>query len=118
MKYYIKKRYVKLIPKKFYPIRNLEDFLDDLEHRRLSDTERENLKKELLRLHLENFLKEKNYDSNLRPYINGANPLVVLLVRTKHSEYAAVRFDNGIEVRCPKQLYTESPNKKEIKRLY
>lgn len=119
MNYYHNNRYyTKVIPKEFRIIPNLGDFLEDLEHKRLTDSERENLRGELLRLYLESFVKEKLQDYKLKPYIREANPSTVIRVTTKHHTYYAVKFDNGVEVKCPRSIFMAAPVREEVTRLY
>lgn len=116
--YYKNKYYIKDVPREFLKIENLGDFLEDFDKKRLTDRERENLRGELLRIHLQEFVDARLKDYRLKPYIAGASPAIVLRIHTKHSDYCAVRFDNGAEVRCPKSLFREAPVREEITRLY
>lgn len=117
-KYYHNGHYIKLIPDKYDCIENIGDFLEELDRKRLTGSERENLQGELLRLYLEVFVDEINRNSLLRPHINGAIPSAVVRVRTKEKLYHAVKFSNGVEVRCKRTLYLNAPVKTSINRLY
>lgn len=107
-----------MIPKEFEQIPNVGDYLTDLEHKRLTDSERETLKRVLLGLYLEDFVAEVSKNHKLKPYINGSDPSAVLRVRTQKQNYWAVRFSNGVEVKCTKELFVNAPYKEDIARLY
>lgn len=117
-KYIHNGHYVKMIPTEFETIENIGDYLEDLDKKRLTDSERENLQGALLRLYLKVFMAKVNRNALLRPIINGAFPSAVIQVRTKDRLYHAVQFDNGVEVKCKQKIYLNSPVKKTINRLY
>ncbi len=118
MKLYHNNFYVKAIPNKFAVLKNATDYLDDLDYKRLSTTEREALNGQLLIHLLKEFIKDSKQNVLLKERLRGANPIVVVRIQTRSAHYFAVQFSNGIEIICEPGLFQLSPIKKRIKRLY
>ena len=118
MKLFHKKRYLKLIPEKFSSIENVTDYLDDPEHKRLTESEREALNRELLSRHLEAYICRQKKDIHLKRFMGKTEPVTVLRIETRSHHYHAIKMANGTELKCPAELYRISPLKETVKRLY
>jgi hypothetical protein len=109
---------VKSIPIKYKCLENIEDYIDDLHHARLTVTERENLNIQLLRHKMSDIIAEIRSTPGLRDIIQIAEPVVAMKVNTRNETYHIIRFSNGKEVRCKASLFKGSPVKETINRLY
>jgi hypothetical protein len=108
----------KSIPAKYTVIKDIENYIDDIHHRRITPTERKNLDIQLIRTIMAEFTEGIKNTPGLRDIINIAEPMKAMKITTKYEIYYAIRFANGKEVRCKYAHYNSSPIKEEIKRLY
>ena len=118
MKYYYKGEYLKDIPKKYALVPNIQDYIDDLDKKRLNKNERTSLDKALLGILLKEFMDKKSKDYLLAPFIGDATPVGIYKAETKHNEYYFVKLSNERELMCEQELYDLSAVKKTVKRLY
>lgn len=117
MKLFHNNYYVKMIPEKFGVIKNATDFLDDIENKRLTETERRALNEELTKLLFAEFVKDAKSKTIMRDILKDAHPVFVAKIQTREHHYYVVRFSNKIELKCSHDLYNSAPIKKTIKRL-
>lgn len=109
---------IKNIPTKYSEIDNIEDLIDDLHHRRMSKTERENFDLQLMKIKMASFITGVRNTPGLRDIIQIAEPIKAVKVTNLQETYYVIRFGNGKEIRCKASIYQSSPIKDEIKRLY
>ena len=109
--------HVKTMPSKFGIIENATDFLDDLEHKWLTETERLALNEELTKLLFAEFVKDAKSKGIMRDILKEAHPVSVARIQTREHHYYIVRFSNHMELKCSHDLYNSAPVKKVIKRL-
>ncbi|WP_297095539.1 hypothetical protein [uncultured Draconibacterium sp.] len=118
MELHYKGRYLKLIPRKFFEIENITDYLEDEFDKRLTDTERENLSAALFQQRVErSFLSGlKEREPLVAEQIEGAKPIITYRVITNDGQrYYVLKLDNGRSVRCSEAVYRISPNKGRIR---
>lgn len=84
--------HVKTMPAKYNIITNATDFLDDLEHKRLSSTERTALDQELIKLLFKDFTIKSKKDKLLLPYLQKTKPVAVARIQTRDRKYYVVQF--------------------------
>jgi CDGSH-type Zn-finger protein len=111
-------RHIKNIPKRYSSILDIAELIDDLDHKRLSDTERRVLNEKLLSNQVQHFLRKKCGDSKFKPFLTGTHPVKVQRIETRYLHYHVIRMANGHELRCPAEVFRSSPIKETIKRLY
>lgn len=109
-------REIKLIPRKYEGIENITDYLEDFEHKRLTEDERDHLDNRLFRQECENFLSDLEKSEKLvHEQVKDAWPILSLRVLTSDNQtYYAIRMSNNISVRCDEALYRLSPVKQKI----
>lgn len=118
MKYFYNNHHLKTIPAHFAGIENLEDYIDDLEKKRLSETERQQLNAVLMRERMIEFINSISEDPKLKEHITKTEPRTAACVQTRSDRYYVIIFDNKKEVRCDINTYNAAPIKTTIKRLY
>ena len=96
---------VKLIPNRYSEIPDVDAYIDDLEHIRLSDEERELLDRLLLGVRLEKFTAKLKENYIYRDRLKDAYPeKAVKIVKRDGVSYHVVRFNNKLEFRCDASL--------------
>lgn len=119
MKLYHNGHYIKDIPEKYKDIANITDYLDNEFSPRLTKTERKALDQELLKIYLAGFFESiKRTNPAVAEMLGKTEPVTVRKIQRRNDSYWVVRTSNGIEIRCSKLLWSQSPVKEEIKRLY
>lgn len=114
---YYRDRPLKLIPRKYDAIIGLTDHLEDFDHIRLSDNERQNLDMALFRQQAQSFIKSlADREPLVYEQIHSARPVMVHQVTTNDGQiYYSLKMSNGISVRCTRILFDLSPTKGRIK---
>ena len=109
-------RPIKLIPRKYDGIENITDYLEDFEHMRLTEDERDHLDNRLFRQECERFLEKLEQSEHLvHEHVKDAYPVLSIKANTSDGQvYYAIRMSNNISVRCEESLYRMSPVKHEI----
>lgn len=107
----------KIIPQKFAEIKNIGDYIDDMERKRLSKTERRNLEFRLFELKTSEFIESVKQDRLTGPFIKDAKLAGVVRIITKKHSYFVMRFDNRREITVPEKIVSGLDFKTE-KRLY
>jgi hypothetical protein len=109
-------REIKLIPRKYDGIENITDYLEDFEHKRLTEAERDNLNNRLFRQAAEIFLADLEKSEKLvHEQVKDAWPILSIKVKTSDDQtYYAIKMSNNISVRCEEALYRMSPVKDSI----
>ena len=115
MKVTFNERHIKTVPAKYAGL-DVCLFLDDFDHFRLSDSERQNLDIALLENEIDE-LKACVKNTVLWDGVQYATPVEAVAVQTKHELYYVIRFSCNVELRCSAQLFKTFPVKKHIKRL-
>lgn len=109
---------VKLIPKRYEEIPDVDAYIDDFEHIRLSDEERELLDRILLGVRLEKFTNKMKDNYIYRDKIGDSYPdTAVKIVTRNNGAYHVVRYSNKTELRCDSSLLSQLPIETE-NRLY
>lgn len=109
-------REIKRIPRKYEGIENITDYLEDFEHKRLTDDERDHLDNRLFRQECEKFLEKLEQNEHLvHEQVKDAHPTLSVKANTSDGQtYYAIRMSNNISVRCEESLYRLSPVKQKI----
>jgi len=109
-------REIKLIPRKYQGIENITDYLEDFEHMRLTDDERDILDNRMFRQECESFLEKLEQSENLvHEHVKDAYPMLSIKANTSDGQtYYAIKMSNNISVRCDESLYRLSPVKHKI----
>ena len=115
MKVLYKTKHVKTVPAKYAGL-DICVYLEDIDHIRLSESERKNLDIALLDNEIDE-LKACVKDTVLWDRVQYAAPVVAVAVQTKHELYYIIRFSCNVELRCSAQLFKTFPVKEQIKRL-
>lgn len=109
---------VKLIPKRYTEIPDVDAYIDDFEHLRLTEEERELLDRILLGVRLEKFTEKKKADYIFRDQIGDAYPeKAVRIMKRSGDSYCVVRYSNKVEFKCEPSLLSQLPVETE-NRLY
>lgn len=106
------------MPAKYAVLANAADHIDDLEHKRLTDSERKALDEELVDFLLQEFSENGKRDRFIKEQIENAKPIAVARIQTRQNHYHVVQFSNRIELHCEPKIFQSSPIKKYINRLY
>jgi hypothetical protein len=106
------------MPAKFSIIENATDFLDDLEHKRLTKTERAALNEELTKLLFAELVDDARSKGIMRDILKEAHPVSVACISNRDHLYYVIQFSNKVELKCSHKQYNSAPVKKQIKRLY
>lgn len=118
MKVYDKSgNHIKTVPKRYEEIPEFENYLDDFDHVRLSEEERELLDKILFGIRAEQFTLDMKKNYLYRDQIKDSYAESVKKVVTKHNHYHIIVYSNGLELKCSSELAKGIPVEK-IKRLY
>lgn len=105
-------RKVKLVPVKYQQIQNITDHLEDFEHIRLSEQERESLDQELFRLAAENFLMLIAFKEPLVfEQVKDFRPLAAEQVKAGDEITYLLIMSNNMRIRCDEPVYSLSPVK-------
>lgn len=109
-------RQIKLIPRKYEDIENITDYLEDFEHKRLTEVERATLEKQMFPHHASKLLKKLIADKKLDPSsVKDAIPVSTIKVLTSDNQiYYVIYMSNKVSVCCDESLYLMSPEKEEI----
>ena len=118
MKLFINNHYLKSIPVRFQRIAGIEDYIDDLESKRLSPTERKNMTAALMQQTVRDFISDIQNNQSLSEHIKASEPITAAKIITRTNAYYVIVFANNSEVRCSFQTYQSAPVKTIIKRLY
>lgn len=109
---------VKMIPKRYEEIPDVGAYIEDLEHMRLSDEERELLDRILLGIRLEKFTDKLKENYIYRDRIGNAYPeKAVKVTKRDGASYHVVRYSNKMEFKCDASLLSQLPIENE-RRLY
>lgn len=109
---------IKLIPKRYEEIPDVDAYIDDFDHMRLSEEERELLDRILLGIRLEKFTNEMKANYIYRDRIADSYPDVAVKIQTRNNgSYHVVRYSNKVELRCNSKLLSQLPVEVE-NRLY
>lgn len=123
MKVYYKKWHIKTLQKKFAEIKNITDYFDDFDNKRLSLTEEIALNKVLnaitLKKQLPIFMDNlKNTEPVIFRAVEGRSPIGVVEVITRDSDYCMLDFGDKMQLRCPGVFLDIVANKSTLKRLF
>lgn len=106
MKHYTENNnYVKLIPKRYKNIENLNDLLEDESRKRLTEKERLNIELELFKEEI----KKNKYVFEL---IQNKKLVRVEIIHVRnHDPYYTAVFDNNIKIKCSENLFNVCKDK-------
>lgn len=107
---------IKLIPAKFNVIENITDYLEDFEHKRLTEGERETLDYALFAQEASKFIEElKEKEKLVYEFCCNTKPASTMKVITSDEQvYYALRMSNNLSIRCDEALYRLSPIRNKI----
>ena len=109
---------VKLIPERYMEIPEVEAYIEDFEHLRLTEAERELLDTILLGVRLEKFTNEKKANYIFRDQIGDSYPeKAIKVIKRTGEHYYVVRYSNKKEFRCECSFLAGLPVEQE-NRLY
>jgi hypothetical protein len=109
---------VKLIPARYKEIPDVDCYIEDFEHKRLSEEERELLDRILLGIRLEKFTKQKKENYIYRDQIGDAYPeKAIKVIKRTGEHYYVIRYSNKKEFRCEADILSNLPVETE-NRLY
>lgn len=109
---------VKLIPERYMEIPEVEAYIEDFEHLRLTEAERELLDTILLGVRLEKFTNEKKANYIFRDQIGDSYPeKAIKVIKRTGEHYYVVRYSNKKEFRCEGSFFAGLPVEQE-NRLY
>lgn len=112
MKLYHNKYYIKLIPGKYFELKNIADYLEDEHQKRLSKQEIKNITAALFQQRVMQVLisELKKTDPLVFEQIQGTQLVAAYKVTTNDNQiYFVVEFDNRCKVRCSEAIYKSSP---------
>jgi len=105
-------RKVKLVPLKYQRIENITDHLEDFDHIRLSEQERESLDYELFRLEAENFLMLIAFKEPLVfEQVKDCRPMAAERVKAGGDITYLLIMSNNMRILCDESIFTISPVK-------
>ncbi|OFX56310.1 MAG: hypothetical protein A2066_12980 [Bacteroidetes bacterium GWB2_41_8] len=109
-----KNRPLKLIPIKYAFIKNITDFLEDEDQRRLTTAERAHLDKALYLHHFNNLINSlQSNDQKTYEKVKNASPVYAVKVKPHgQSTTYTIRTNNNITLKCSKLLYELCPDKR------
>ncbi|OFX52420.1 MAG: hypothetical protein A2066_21740 [Bacteroidetes bacterium GWB2_41_8] len=111
---YHNNRPIKKVPKKYLPILPVIAYhIEDFEHLRLSDIERNSLDNELFRRAAENFLMLLSLtDPLVFEQVKDAKPICAGKIKDANNELCTVlKMSNNMTICCDDSLYSISPEK-------
>lgn len=116
MKVTYKNRMIKLIPRKYKAIENITDHLEDFDHLRLTEDERETLDYALFAQEAAKFIEELKEKEKLVYEIccNTKPASTVKVITSDDQVYYALRMSNNLSIRCDEALYRLSPIRNKI----
>lgn len=106
-----------MIPAEFGSIENITDYLEDFDHIRLSNDERESLNQALFPNAVCQLLRKIKGDKDVaEKHIENIEHIYAVKVETSDGQtYFALKINNDLSVRCDEKLFNKSPIQKEIR---
>lgn len=106
---------IKQVPAKYMVIKNITDYLENEDLRRLTEAERLALDNAMFRATFDQLIASLEWrDAELFEKVKDSNPVFAVKVKTYgQSTSFAIRTDNNISLKCSKQCYDLCPDKRE-----
>lgn len=105
-------RKIKLVPKKYESIKNITDFLEDFDHIRLSEHERESLDYELFRQAVESMLIDLSiFEPLVYEQVKDSRPLMCERIKAGDEITFLLIMSNNMKIRCDEAVFSLSPVK-------